>query len=151
MKKIAFILAAFVALSVSVSAQSVDKAGMSTTTITTNQGVDSASVRGLIEGVTIVIPTAKTATVTIATSEGVTIFTKADMTAGTTYHPIRVPAQTTAGATITWITAQAAAANAATNIVYDKVATVGPVTFTVAPAANTVGTNTFSAFISYSK
>jgi len=151
MKKIAFILAAFVALSVSANAQSVDKAGLSTSTIITNQGTDSASVRGLIEGVTVVIPTAKTATVTIATSEGVTIFTKADMTAGTTYHPIRVPAQTTAGANITWITAQAAAANAATNIVYDRVATVGPVTLTVAPAANTTETNTYSAFITYSK
>jgi hypothetical protein len=151
MKKFAFIVAAFVAISTAAHAQGINQAGLSTSTITTNQGVDSASVRGIIEGITVVIPTAKTATVTIATAEGVTVFTKADITAGTTYHPIRVPVQTTAGATITWITGQAALANAATNIVYDRVATVGPLTLTVAPAANTTGTNTYSAFITYSK
>jgi len=44
---------------------------------------------------------------------------------------------------ITSLTAQPAAANTATNILYTKIGVAESVTATVAPAANTTGTNTF--------
>jgi hypothetical protein len=116
------------------------------TSITTNQAAASYTVRGEVEGVILTIPTAKTATVTIATASGVKLYEKADLTsANNGYIPVRFPAQTSAGVVVTHITGQAALANAATNIVYTKIGIAEVVTTTVAPAANTTGTNTYSA------
>ena len=59
-------------------------------------------------------------------------------------YPLRYPAKGSTGSTLTWLTSQAAAANAATNIIYDTIGIAELVTLTVNPAANTTGTNTYS-------
>jgi cytoskeletal protein RodZ len=121
---------------------------LSATTITTNQGTSAQVVKGVVKNIYFDIPATKTGGVTIVSSDGVTLLSVSGVVADTLY-PVRVPATTTAGATISWITAQAAAANAATNIVYEPVAIAGTVTATFIPAANTSETNTYRALITF--
>lgn len=144
MKKIIYIMLAIVAASVSAFAE-MDDVTSSGTTVTTAGFTNSYIVRGEVEGVIVEIPTAKTATVSIATASGVTLYTGTALTSATDgYFPIRFPARDSSGAILSAITAQAAAANAATNIIYSKIGVAELVTFTVNPAANTTGTNTYS-------
>jgi hypothetical protein len=143
MKKIVCILIASL-LSVSAFA-AMDDVTSSGTTVTTAGFTNSYIVRGEIEGVIVTIPSAKTATVSIVTASGVTLYTGTALTSATDgYVPLRYPAQGSTGSTLTWLTSQAAAANAATNIIYDTIGIAELVTFAVNPAANTTETNTYS-------
>jgi len=145
MKKIAILIAlVLAAISVPAHAQ-MDDVPYSLTSITTNQASAAYIVRGEIEGVIVEMPTGKTGTVSIVTASGVTLYTGTALTSATDgYVALRYPAQSSAGANLTTITAQAAAANAATNIVYTKIGVAELVTATITPAANTTGTNTYS-------
>jgi hypothetical protein len=146
MKKIAVIFAALL-VACSVYAETRQQT-FSATTITTNQGTSAQVVKGVIKNIYFDVPATKTGGVSIVSSDGVTLLSVSGVIADTLY-PVRVPATTTSGATITWITSQAAAANAATNIVYDGVAVAGTVTATFIPAEDTSGTNTYRALITF--
>jgi hypothetical protein len=146
MKKFAVIIAALLVAG-SVYAETRQQT-FSATTITTNQGTSAQVVKGVIKNVYFDVPATKTGGVTIVSSDGVTLLSVSGVVADTLY-PVRVPATTTTGSTISWITAQAAAANAATNIVYEPVAIAGTVTATFIPAADTSGTNTYRALITF--
>jgi len=144
MKKLVYILAVLVAFSVTANAE-LDNVSYTLTSITTNQSSSAYIVRGEIEGVIVEIPTGKTGTVTVATASGVTLYTGSALTSATDgYVALRYPAKTSAGATITHLTGQPALANAATNIIYTKIGVAELVTATIAPAADTTGTNTYS-------
>ena len=143
MKKIACILFAFVLAIPAFAA--MDDVTSSGTTITTAGFTNSYMVRGDVEGVIVTIPAAKTATVSIVTASGVTLYTGTALTSATDgYVPLRYEAKGSTGSTLTWLTSQAAAANAATNIIYDTIGIAETVTFAVNPAANTTETNTYS-------
>jgi len=143
MKKIVCILFAFVLAIPAFAA--MDDVTSSGTTITTAGFTNSYMVRGEVEGVIVTIPAAKTATVSIVTASGVTLYTGTALTSATDgYVPLRYPAQGSTGSTLTWLTSQPAAANAATNIIYDTIGIAELVTLTVNPAENTTGTNTYS-------
>jgi len=151
MKIVSIIVAALLSLSISARAE-VDNVTASAQTITTAGFTNTYFVRGLVEGVNITIPTAKTATVTVVTASGLTLYSGSALTSDTDgYTPIRFPVRGSTGAALTWITAQAAEANAATNILYDRVGVAEAVTITVTPAANTTGTNTYTAELIVSK
>jgi hypothetical protein len=144
MKKIVYFLAVMVAFSFSAFAE-MDDVSYRLSSITTNTDSAAYIVRGEIEGVIVEMPTGKTGTVSIVTASGVTLYTGTALTPATDgYVALRYPAQSSAGANLTAITAQAAAANAATNIVYTKIGVAELVTATITPAANTTGTNTYS-------
>jgi hypothetical protein len=143
MKYIAII---FAAIAISANARaSMDDVQYTLTSIITNQASATYVVRGTIDAVNAVIPANKTATVTIVTASGVTIFSKAMTSATDGYFPILVPAYTTAGDAITTII------NGSTNIVYRTLSVADSVTATVAPAANTTGTNTYTATLIVNK
>lgn len=144
MKKIIAIIAIAIA---GFSAQAaMDDVTSSGTTITTAGFTNSYMVRGEVEGVIVSIPSAKTATVTIVTASGVTLYTGTALTEDTDgYIPLRYQAKGSTGSGLTWITAQASIAGAATNIIYDNIGVAELLTFTINPAANTTGTNTYSA------
>ena len=123
----------------------MDDVSYTLSAITTNQASASYIVRGEIEGVIVTIPANKTGTVTVATASGVTLYTGTALTSATDgYVALRYPAQSSAGATLTSLTAQPAAANTATNVIYTKIGIAELVTATIAPAANTTETNTYS-------
>jgi hypothetical protein len=144
MKKLVYILAVLVAFSVTAKA-AMDDVSYTLTSITTNESSASYMVRGEIEGVIVSIPANKTGTVTVATASGVTLYTGTDLTSATDgYVPLRYPAKSSTGATLVSITAQAAAANAATNIVYTKIGVAELITATIAPKTGTSETNTYS-------
>jgi len=100
MKKIVCILIASL-LSVSAFA-AMDDVTSSGTTITTEGFTNSYIVRGEVEGVIVSIPEAKTATVSIATASGVTLYTGTALTSDTDgYVPLRYPAKGSTGSTLT--------------------------------------------------
>jgi hypothetical protein len=134
------ILLVLAALAVPARAE-MDDVTYTLSAITTNQASAAYVVRGQIEAINAVIPANKTATVTIATASGVTIFSKAMTSATDGYFPVLVPAYTTAGAAITEVI------DGSTNTVYTKLGVAEKVTATVEPAANTTGTNTYTATI----
>lgn len=143
-KMLSVIFALLVAFSIPALAE-MDNVTASASTITTAGFTNSYIVRGEVEGVIVEIPTAKTATVTIATASGVTLYTGTALTSATDgYVPIRYQAKGSTGTGLTWITADASIAGAATNAIYGKIGIAESVTFTVNPAANTTGTNTYS-------
>jgi hypothetical protein len=137
------ILLVFAAFAIPARA-AMDDVTYTLSSITTNQSSAAYTVRGEVEGVILTMPANKTGTVTVATASGVKLFEVADLTsANNGYIPLRYPAKTSANATIVNLTGQAALANSATNIVYTKIGIAELVTTTIAPAANTTGTNTF--------
>jgi hypothetical protein len=151
MKKYLSVLLVLCALSIPARAE-LDDVNYTIRTITTNAGSSAYVVRGVVESVYVTIPSAKTATVSIATASGVNLFTGTALTSATDGHfNVRYPVVGSTGSAITWITAQAAAANAATNIVYDKLGVAELVTVTVTPAANTTETNTYSVALTVNK
>lgn len=100
----------------------------------TNGGVGTASLvlRGLLEAVHIDVTAPATQTVAIATADGRTLFSKADISADGVFLPMAA-AHTTAGAAATfntyWSTGEVFTANAQT--VYTKQPMAGLVTVTV--------------------
>lgn len=72
----------------------------SVTAGTTNTA--SATIKGEIDNIQIVIPASCTSTVSIATSGGVTLFSKSGMTSGTTTYNVRVPVHNTSGTAQTY-------------------------------------------------
>jgi hypothetical protein len=144
MKYIAAVIASFLIAS---GASAYDQAGFQVTTITTNVGVDSRSIKGEIDTIIVAIPTAKTATVSVASAEGITLFSKADLTSATDgAFPVRYQVYSSAGVAQT-----APGAGSTTNALLDRIISVGAVTLTVTPADNTTGTNSYSVFINYKK
>jgi hypothetical protein len=144
MKYIAAIIASFLIVS---GAAAYDQAGFSVSTITTNVGTDARSIKGEIDTIIVTIPTAKTATVAVASAEGITLFSKADLTSATDgAFPVRYQVYSSVGTAQTVVDA-----GANTNALLDRIISVGAVTVTVTPAANTTGTNTYSVFINYKK
>jgi hypothetical protein len=139
MKKIACILFAFILAIPAFAA--MDDVTVSGTTITTAGFTNSYTLRGEAEAVVVTVPTAKTATVSIVTASGFTVFSKSQ-TNGTYFYPVRIPAVDTAGAALSYTVDT----SATTNTVYylTKAPLAELVTFTVNPAANTTGTNTYS-------
>lgn len=152
MKKLAVIVGLFAVFAAHGAFAVVDDVKASASTVTTAGFTNTYMVRGLVEGVIVEIPTAKTATVSIVTASGVTLYTGTDLTSATDgYVPLRYQAKGSTGAGLTWITAQASIAGAATNVIYEKMGIAEEVTITVNPAANTTGTNTYSAQLIVSK
>ena len=107
--------------------------------VTTNAGSKSFVLRGELEGVNVVIPANKTATVSVATAQ-MTLFSKADITSATDgYFPVRIPLYSTAGAALTEVDA-----GSNTNSLVGKAAMAGSVTVTVTPKAATTETNDYA-------
>jgi hypothetical protein len=119
----------------------MDDVTVSGTTITTAGFTNSYTLRGEAEAVVVTVPTAKTATVSIVTASGFTVFSKAQ-TNGTYFYPVRIPAVDTAGAALSYTVDT----SATTNTVYylTKAPLAELVTFTVNPGTGTTGTNTYS-------
>lgn len=114
----------------------------SVTAGTTNTA--SAVIKGDVENIQIVIPAGCTSTVSLATSGGVTLFSKSGMTAGTTTYNVRVPVHTTAG-----VAASVVDSGANTNSVYVKATVLDTVTGTY--INNGAATATIKAIINYTK
>jgi len=122
----------------------VDDVTFSLSSITTNEDSATYMVRGSVEGVIIAIPTAKTATVSIATASGVTLFSKSMTSATDGYIPLRHQVYGSTGSALTYQSASSDAANTYTNAVLGVVSIAEKVTATVAPAASTTGTNAYT-------
>jgi hypothetical protein len=65
-----------------------------TTTTATNDTTASGVLKGHVEAIRLVIPAATTTTVSVATSQGFTLFSRAAATAGTTFYRPRFVAHT---------------------------------------------------------
>lgn len=146
MKYLSIIIASL--LAATVASAEVRQQTLSASAITTNTGTSAQVVKGVIKNLYFDVPATKTGGVSIVSSEGFTVLSVSGVTADTLY-PVRAQATTTAGAGITHITAQAAAANAATNVVYTDLATAGTLTATFTPAADTTGTNTWKVLVTF--
>jgi hypothetical protein len=142
-----YTVAVIASLLVGFGAFAYDQAGFSVSTITTNVGTDARSIKGEIDTIIVTIPTAKTATVAVASAEGITLFSKAGLTSATDgAFPVRYQVYSSAGTAQTVVDA-----GANTNALLDRIISVGAVTVTVTPAAATTETNTYSVFINYKK
>lgn len=141
MKKFIIVLALALIAIVPARAEVTDTP-YSLSAVTTNQASASYIVRGQVEGILITIPATKTAAVTVATSSGTTLFTKSGLTSATDgFIPLQFPFYGSDGVAL----------YAGTNAVVGKVGIAESVTATVAPAANTTGTNTYSVKLITSK
>lgn len=136
MKKLAIALALVAAFAVAASAQ-MDQYVLESTSITTNVGTDSVVLAGEIYSIYLDSPASKTNGVAIKDSLGNTVLSVAALTADGLYYPV-TPRHSTAGAALT-------------NAVYGPISVVSEVTMTVTPAANTTGTNTTKAYITFKK
>ena len=132
-------LIAVLLLPVAAALAGMDDVNYSLSSVTTNQDSAAYVVRGSIEAINITVAATKTATVTVATSEG-TVFSKS-LTAATdgVFYP-RVAAVDAAGN-----------GASATNALVAKFVSAGALTCTVAPAADTTGTNDYSVKVIISK
>ena len=131
MKKLAFLLA----IVAGTAAAQVDDLTFTLTAAGTNQANKSYITRGSVEGVLITIPAGKSAAVTVVTASGFTVYSKSGLTAATDgFVPLQYPFYGSDGAAL----------YAGTNAVVGKIGIAESVTATVAPAANTTGTNTYT-------
>lgn len=132
MKKILTVIAALLGLS-ALAFAGMDDVQYRISTVTTNAGSATYVVRGSLEAVNLVIPSGKTASVSVATSSGQTLFTRTAATAATDgIFPVLFPAYDAAGTAIL------------TNNFMVKFPLAEAVTVTVTPAANTTETNTYT-------
>lgn len=136
MKKLLGILSAiFVCASIAYAA--VDNVRASASLVTTAAATNSYVVRGVVEGVNITCPATKTCGVSIVTASGLTLYSKTGITtASDGYTPIRWPMYSPAGTILS---------DSGSTNVYGTVAIAELVTFTITPADNTTGTNTYTA------
>lgn len=115
--------------------------------VTTNAGSKAYTIYGEIEAVHVTIPTAKTATVSVASAED-TFFSKAGMTSATDgmFYPM-APVQDAGGTNLLSVT------DGGTNSVplRKKFVAAGAVTVTVTPPAALTGTNAYSVKVIYKK
>lgn len=116
----------------------------------TNSG--SIVLRGTLEAVVIDVTAPSTSTVTVATSDGRTLFSKADIAADAVYHPLAA-GHTTAGAAATFntycVTGDVCTANAQTWYVKQPMA--GAVTVTLVGQNGTNVTNNTKVTLIYSR
>ena len=133
MKKISIILA--LVMSGFVASAQVDDIVSAGTTIATAGYTNTYTVSGVIEGALITIPSSATATVSIATSSGTSLFTGTNLTASTDgYTAMRFPVYNSNGTALT----------NTTGAVVDKIGVYDTVVFTVNPAAGVTTTNAYS-------
>jgi hypothetical protein len=145
MKYLTAILAVVLA-SLSVPAiAGMDDVTYSLSAITTNQDSAAYTVRGQVEAVYVSIPATKTATVSLATASGVTIFSKSMTSATDGYFPVLFPAYSSAGVALTSLTSGDGSTNAVENAIYTKLGVADVVTATVEPGVGTTGTNAYTA------
>ena len=137
MKKILSYAAAILVALTFTAVAAVDNVRVSSSLVTTAASTNTYVVRGVVEGVVVQIPATKTGGVSIVTASGYTLFSKSGLTSATDgLFPIRVP---------TYSPAASLLVSADSTNVYGQVAVAEAVTFTVTPADNTTGTNTFTA------
>jgi hypothetical protein len=143
MKKIAvFALTFALMLAVSFAAQ-----GTATASITVNGAVTNTatlSLNGQLDYIKVTCPSGATGTVSLVTTDGITLFSKASCT-GTNNYLVRLAAQTTAGASATFV----GGTNDTANTVYVKLGLADSVTATVIQAIAT--TNTYGIKLVYEK
>jgi hypothetical protein len=141
-----FIIAgAIVAVALSASAQ-VDQTQISVTVPTVTTNSSSAIVKGEIYSIRLDGTANKTQAVTIATSEGETVLAVAALAADATYYPLVEAHASATGAKI-----EDTQTATGTNNVWVKRAVASELVMTVVGAANTTGTNTTRAIITYKK
>jgi hypothetical protein len=145
MKKL-FISVAVLAALASVAGAAMDSRDYSSTLVTTAASTQSFTLRGTLNCVYVDLPTGKTATVAVATSEG-TVFTKADIAADTAFYPAIPMVKAADGAAATFV----GGTNDTANAWYAKPALAGLVTVTVTPKAETTGTNTYGVRVIYDR
>jgi hypothetical protein len=116
----------------------------------TNSG--SIVLRGTLEAVVVDVTAPSTSTVTVATSDGRTLFTLAGIAADAVYHPLAA-SHTTAGGLATFstysVTGDVAAAH--TQTWYVKQPMAGPVTVTLAGQNETSVTNNTKVTLIYNR
>lgn len=142
MKNYFIALFALIALAGTSFAQVMDTRVYTISTIGTNAGSQTFTIRGELEGVYVDVTATKTQTVAVTTSYGATALSQSFTADGLRFP--RVQLHNTAGV------AQAAVDSGAnTNAILGKIPLAGPVTVTVTPSANTTGTNTTTVTIVY--
>lgn len=143
--KSSFVLAVTVLAALAVHAEMGQKI-LQASVVTTNTSV--GVVKGEICSIGVVIPAAFTANVTVASSEGTTVFSQSAMTAGTNWFNVRVPLHSTAGVALNSLYPVYSGTNSAnliavqTNALFGALAVVGNVTATFVSSVGTTGTCT---------
>lgn len=145
MKYLGIFMAALFA--VNVAQAELKQHTFSASAVTTNQATASQSIKGVIKSIYFNVPAGKTGDVAFVSSEGFTIFDVNDVSADTLYVP-QTPVYTAAGAAITVIGANDGGTSVA-SVVYADIPVVGTVTATFEPNADTTGTNTWTALVTY--
>lgn len=137
MKKLLSILSCVLFVCTITARAAVDNVRASATLVTTAAATNTYVVRGVVEGVNITCPSTKTCTVSIVTASGLTLYSKSGITTATDgYTPIRWPMYSPAGTILS---------DSGSTNVYGAVAIAEAVTFTITPAADTTGTNSYTA------
>jgi hypothetical protein len=136
MKKMLIGLAAVLA-SGSVVLAAADSRDFTCNVTSISTGTASYVVRGDIEAVRVIVPTGGTGTVTLATANE-TVFTKADITASTTFYP-RLKVNTSAGGTNL------------VEAVTDKYVSAGTLTATVVNSATTLTNQNYTIRVIFNK
>ena len=125
MKKFLIVAALLVAIA-GVAQAEMDQAILSSSSVTTNVGTATETVKGEIFSIRLDVTAAKTQTVSIVTAEGETILSEADVAADATYYPTN-------------------------GVGAFPIGVSSDLTMTVTPAAATTGTNVSKAIITYKK
>lgn len=97
--KSSFVLAVAMLAAFAVHAEMAQRV-LQATVVGTNVTTATATIKGEISAIGIVIPAALTSDVVVVSSEGTTLFTKSGITAGTNWYQVRVPIHSTAGAAL---------------------------------------------------
>lgn len=140
MKKFVSLIIAVASLAIPAVAEMKQETA-SGTAVTTNQVTDTLRIRGELKNLYFNIPTGKTGTMNIVSSEGFVVLGVTNVALDTLYVP-RIPISTIAGVAIT--EAGGGATNDTLNVIYDTLAVVGDCTVTWIPHANVTGTNTWT-------
>lgn len=122
-----------------------DRADIEVSVVNINTGTVSTVVKGEIGTIITTVPTGATGTITLATADGVTLFSKSGLTAGTSAWTVLTPAYTAAGVAIT--ERAGGDTNVYTNSIYKAFSTASEVTMTVITTGASSGTNTYKAGI----
>lgn len=151
MKRIGMIGITLIALA-GVSLGDMDDKLYNLTVVGSLTNSSSIILRGTLEAVVIDVTAPSTSTVTVATSDGRTLFSKADIAADAVYHPLGA-SHTTVGGLATFstysVTGDVAAAH--TQTWYVKQPMAGPVTVTLVGQNGTSVTNNTKVTLIYSR
>lgn len=151
MKRIGMIGITLIALA-GVSLGDMDDKLYNLTVVGSLTNSSSIILRGTLEAVVIDVTAPSTSTVTVATSDGRTLFSKADIAADAVYHPLAA-SHTTVGGLATFstysVTGDVAAAH--TQTWYVKQPMAGPVTVTLVGQNGTSVTNNTKVTLIYSR